>query len=355
MRRATCCRLALGLLLPSVGLAADGDLGNALDLTATSALKDALVAGAPSAGPRVGGDDIATATPILSIPFLEAGNTCAFTDDYDESCPYSGSDSPDVVYRYTPEYDESLDILLCQSGYDTKVYVYEAAAGNLVACNDDACGSTTYQSELMYVPLYGGVDYYLVVDGYGGDCGDYLLDVRPSMPCFARPRGCDAVEGEPECANEYVDAFNGGCNSDPPVFSTVPCSSGGAVLTICGVGGGFDVGGHAYRDTDWYEVDAALNEAGFTWCVTGEIDMLMGTVAAAPCDGISGLDQAAIAEGCLPTCLSVPPGAHYLFLAVTGFGSSVGCHDYEMTIDGYGCGPVPVATESWAGIKGRFR
>ena len=61
----------------------------------------------------------------------DVGNTCGFYHDYDEVCPFSGSLSPDVVYAYTPGGNEEITISLCDSYYDTKVYVYENSASTL--------------------------------------------------------------------------------------------------------------------------------------------------------------------------------------------------------------------------------
>lgn len=137
---------------------------------------------------REGGEDIANALPISGLPFNDTGNTCDNIDDYDEACPYTGSDSPDVVYSYTPTWGEIITIDLCGSSYDTKVFVYEAIAGNLVACDDDfykfgdACGS--WVSKIEDLNLLGGQTYYIVIDGYGGDCGDYELLITgvPAIP-----------------------------------------------------------------------------------------------------------------------------------------------------------------------------
>ncbi len=133
-------------------------------------------------GPRVGGDVCETATVIDALPFHDTGNTCGFANDYDEVCPYSGSNSPDVAYAFTPAGDTTIDITLCNgSNYDTKLYVYEGGCpGTLVACNDDFCPG--YVSELADVELAGGTTYYIIVDGYGGECGDYVLDVTIAAP-----------------------------------------------------------------------------------------------------------------------------------------------------------------------------
>jgi len=51
---------------------------------------------------REGGETIATAIVIGSMPFTDTGNTSDNIHDYDEACTYTGSTSPDVVYAYTP-------------------------------------------------------------------------------------------------------------------------------------------------------------------------------------------------------------------------------------------------------------
>jgi hypothetical protein len=161
----------------------------ALMLVATAAVADAkwpvdYVPGTPAdVVERVGGEDMANAVAITldaAGMYSDTGNTCNFMDDYDEVCPYTGSLSPDVVYSWYACADGSLDITLCAGSlYDTKLYVYDGA-GALVACNDDFCPS--YVSELMAangeaVPVVMGETYYIVVDGYGGDCGDYTIDI----------------------------------------------------------------------------------------------------------------------------------------------------------------------------------
>jgi len=125
-----------------------------------------------------GGDNIGSATTISSLPYHDTGTTSGYTDDYDEVCPYSGSTSPDVVYSYIPPVDAVVDITLCNgSDYDTKLYIYENGytPGSPYACNDDECPG--WVSELLGVPMTGGNTYYIVIDGYGGDYGNYVLDM----------------------------------------------------------------------------------------------------------------------------------------------------------------------------------
>jgi hypothetical protein len=171
----------------------------ALFVLTTGALADDkwpsdYVPGTPNPQAMVGGDDIATAFAIGALPFSDTGDTTTFVDDYDEECPYSGSTSPDVVYQYTPSGDGLIDITLCNAvdTYDTKLYIYEDVhtPGTPFACNDDACPG--YVSELLQVQLNIGHTYFIVVDGYGGDCGEYLIDItgdQGGVPVEARTWG----------------------------------------------------------------------------------------------------------------------------------------------------------------------
>ena len=57
-------------------------------------------------------------------------------------------------------------------------------------------------------------------------------------------------EGEPVCANGYVDTFDAGCNSTPASFKTITCGT-----TVCGNAGTYLDPNHLpVRDTDWYRV-----------------------------------------------------------------------------------------------------
>ncbi len=140
--------------------------------TSLSAQNDIFQAG------RQGGDTVDDATVIDALPFNDTGTTMGFNDDYDEVCPYEGSTAPDVVYSYTPAVDEDIDITLCNgSEYDTKLYLYEneVTPGAPFACNDDECPG--YVSELLGLSITGGNTYFIVIDGYDTEAGNYVLDI----------------------------------------------------------------------------------------------------------------------------------------------------------------------------------
>ncbi len=155
------------------------------------------------------GETCGEAIIVGSLPYSALGTTVGFANDYDEACPYTGSSSPDVAYRYTPAANETIEISLCGAGtfYDTKLYVYEnSCPGTLTACNDDACPG--YISELSEaynaeVALSAGSTYYIIVDGYGGDAGDYQIDIVSTG-------GGGGGEGCGNCGEDHC-AEGGGC------------------------------------------------------------------------------------------------------------------------------------------------
>lgn len=329
---------------------------NAQNVQDIIAAKDANVTGFPNPIPNVGGDTFATAAPIPVLPYSDAGNTCGYLNDYDQSCPYTGSTSPDVVYSYVPAANGGIDISLCNSGYDTKVYVYQNATP--WACNDDACGSDGFRSELTGVPVSAGQTYYIVVDGYGGACGSYEINVTENVPCVVDCPPGALAEGEPDCFDNYDDFYNGGCNSSPPVFSSIPCDQAGGGVTVCGTYGVFNhYSGFTYRDTDWYHLDPTANDGSIVWCVTGEYGTLAGYLnAAAGCGAPSFIDYLSVND-CQTACFNLPVGDLWLFVATNDWdlvGMPCG-GKYTMTLDGYNCPPVSVEAASWSKIKADYR
>lgn len=267
---------------------------------------------------NTGGDDIGSATPIVALPYSDGGNTCAYAANYASTCGLSGA--PDVVYSYVAGADINVDIALCGSSYDTEVFVLEDSAANQIACNDDFCG---LQSTLQNVHFTAGHTYYIVVSGFSTSCGDYVINIVENTPCIINCPPGSLSEGEPACGPNYVDNYNGGCNSVPPVWTTIPC---GASQTVCGTYGGFTYSGLSYRDTDWYEITLAA-PATITWCVAGEYNTLLGII-----DGSLGCPVTAFYDytyglPCAPACVSqtLAAGTWWLFVATDGFGSAIGC------------------------------
>lgn len=331
-----------------------------LSLDDQKAIKDAQVFGVPVPGPRVGGEDVGSAVNVPALPYSDGGNTCTFADDYDEACPFTGSLAPDVVYSYTPGADGAIDIAVCASLYDTKLFVYENAAtpGLPYACNDDACGDDGFKSELVGVPVTTGNTYYIVIDGYNSDCGDYSLEISENVPCIVDCPTGSVLEGEVDCFDDYDDFYNAGCNQTPNLFTNVPCANDGNV-TVCGTYGGYfhSPSGFNYRDTDWYALDPAANTAGVTVCVSGEYETLIGSIDASLGCGAPAFFESAVVGPCDTGCLNVPAGAWWVFVGTSTFGVDAGACGgaYTMDVSGYTCPPVSVEAATWSDIKGKHR
>ncbi len=307
---------------------------------------------------RSGGEDIGSAVPI-TLPFFDTGNTGTFLNDYDEICPYSGSLSPDCVYSFTPAEDMCIDVDLCTSLYDTKVYMYEDVwtPGFPYACNDDhASCVTTFRSWLEGVMVFAGHTYYIVVDGYGSDFGDYILDVFEvdcPTPCTVDcpPDGID--EGEGPCFDGYVDNFNGGCNSLPYVYSVVTPAVG--TITYCGLSGNYDA--NTLRDTDWYELNLTLPATTITACMEPEFNGLVGFVDMSPgCPNITSFYSYLLTTPCEPICITetLPAGPWCIFVGPSEWNYWPCDADYVLTIDGYDP-TTAVEDASWGAIKAIYR
>jgi hypothetical protein len=317
--------------------------------------------------PRQGGDTIFDATVIPGIPFNDSGDTFGFADDYDESCPYTGSTSPDVVYSFTPDNSLAIVIDLCGSSYDTKVYVYDANL-NLLACNDDYyfdsyCG--VYVSQIEFVEVIAGETYYIVIDGYGGDFGAYELSVLDSWGCYLECHPDAVDEGEPPLHNDYVDTFNGGCNSEE--FGTpfqeinwtndvdgVPPYDGSAWL--CGTSGWFTSEGQNSRDTDWFRV-YALQTGVMEFTVESEYECYMYKLGPTDCAEVS-VELEAVAYCFSPTTLTFPVTAGeeiWLWTGPTTFEGPVTEFTYFATISNNLFDVVPTDEMSFGGVKALYR
>ena len=137
-----------------------------------------------------------------------------------------------------------INIDLCESLYDTRTWVYDFEAGfgfgNPYACTADAgCGYSGYQSRISRMPAVAGHTYYIIVDGYGGDCGEYVLLVEEYIPCFMECPAGVQLEGEPPLLDGYWDTHNGGCNS-PPDYPFQYLLAHDGEFAMCGNAGNYD-------------------------------------------------------------------------------------------------------------------
>ena len=134
------------------------------------------------------GDSCDDAISISMAQYCIEGSTACLSDNYNEHCPFDGNGAPDIVYQYSPQVDEVVDISLCESNFDTKIYIYEGSCpteemGTAIYCNDDACGLNGFRSELEQVEFQAGQEYYIIVDGFNETSrGDFILCFEQECP-----------------------------------------------------------------------------------------------------------------------------------------------------------------------------
>ncbi len=346
--------LAAGLLACVPLAAAAADTGNAASRRPVEAPAAALPAGEPDG--RAGGEDIAGAFRIEALPFSDHGTTVGRVDDYDVVCPFTGSTAPDVVYVYEPESDVTVSVGLCDSQYDTKLYVFQDSPDVVVACNDDAdCGYNGWQSMLDHVELDGGHAYYIVVDGYGASAGVYQISVVENGPCVLEIPSDAIVEREPACGDGWEDTWNGGCNSDPYAFDDVAPSD--STITLRGWSGTYTSSEVDYRDTDWYRLEA-VQENTITFCGTAEFPLLIWFLERGPGEGCDDLVHLDHVNGtvCGETCLTVTvdPGEYWLWVGPSVYTGLACGSGYVVTVDGFDA-PSQVQVASWGTIKALYR
>jgi hypothetical protein len=330
-----------------------------LNLTPHSTKGTGHVQGVPYDGGRLQGDTVEDPFIITGWFYSGTGNTCGFTNNYEETCPFDESFSPDVVYEYSPGAGLSLRVDLCPSDYDTKLYIYDFAAGHGIgsplACNDDACGELGYRSSIDFTSQPGHT-YDIVIDGYSNDCGDYTLDIYEIVPGNLECPDGALLEGEPDCYDDYDDHFNGGCNATPPVFTYLTGTPQGEPFTVCGTSGTFYFGGEGTRDTDWFQLDVSEENAITFQCVAEfplGISILDGN---AGCDGMQYLDFAS-ADPFEPATLTrtLAPGTYWFWVGPLNFGGVPCGSAYVMTITGYTAVVTPAETTTWGAVKHRFQ
>ena len=352
------------LSVATTALASDDDLGSRMS-TPKNDSHVLMNPGTPDG--REGGENIPTAVWITNLPFFDTGNTCDNIDDYDYACPYPNSTSPDVVYAYRPSGDVLVHVDLCLSLYDTKVYIYEDAVGTPIACNDDYYFGPPCYEYTSYVEclMRAGHDYYIVIDGYGGDCGDYVIEFPgppPPPPVTCPPDG--VLEGEPQLYDGYTDSWNAGCGSEPPSWNviynwqTIDTECG----WLCGSGGWYlDSTGIQSRDTDWYPVTAAGTSMTMTVWSDFTCNMLVLNNCYPTCEPAPAVLYSTDTSGGTGTLTwATTPGEQFVLWVGSNvfsppWGGTLGQFDYVMEVCGHMSGVIATEHASWGSVKSLYR
>lgn len=314
-------------------------------------------AGGQSASPLQGGETVANAFVMTSpLPFSASGTTLGYFDDYDEACPYDSSQAPDVVYSYTPAASVTVDIDLCGSVYDTKVFIYENAVtpGIPYDCNDDyyyeePCG--LYVSKIEGLQLIGGNTYYIIIDGFSSaDFGNYELSVTQSgntpQCIFGVNFICPAwaVSESETCGQDN----NGGCEMPAGTENWEQVPPSGA--TYCGT----LFADNGEKDSDWFElVLTATSSVVLT--ANADQQVIYGlaettTPGAPSCITLTGdTEPGAVAGLCNETVVdlgTLTPGTYWLTIemtANTGFPCS-NHYVFDIDVNPLPCSPPDFLT-----------
>lgn len=125
-------------------------------------------------------------------------------------------DAPEQVYRVALERRAQLMAVL-QSGFDGALYLLRRCSdpGTELACNDDAPDTTRSQIDATLDPG----EYFLVVDGYGGEQGEYDLVVQVAD---LQPVAAICNDAQPLAAGQPTS----GTTTGAPNYFQATCAGG---------------------------------------------------------------------------------------------------------------------------------
>ncbi len=151
-----------------------------------------ITQGAPVGPPN---DDCANASVAIvgSNPFDTNGSTTDGANPTDPSCgAFGGGFFNDVWFSFAAPTSESYTVSLCSATWDTRLDIYDACGGLIVACNDDSCGSLA--SEIAFTAVAGS-SYTIRIGGYGAGnfgVGDMVISAAGGGGGGGEGLSCDA-------------------------------------------------------------------------------------------------------------------------------------------------------------------
>ncbi len=284
--------------------------------------------------PDPSGNDCAT--PIMvNIPadldYMDTNFTCGRLNDYEETCLGSYDGGEDIIYMLNVTADTYLQFSLDPLGTTWTGFAVDDSCPPDTECiinENNSYLSDPYSSDCMN---FTAGTYYLMIDTYPSpDCiPEFDLTIAECIPCVVPCPMGGLDEGE-ACGEDT----NGGCNSTPPVFTSIQCGD-----IYCGNAWAED----STRDTDWYEL--VLTEPyTVTMTAEAEFDVIIGYVPTDPpgagdCAYLLGsLDPYATGEPCEEISVEVDLGAgtHWFFIAPTvfeGYPCALGPWEYAFSLE----------------------
>ena len=161
-----------------------------------------------------------------------------------------GQASGEMLYTLTPDENMSAWFSLCDSdpNFDTYLSLYHGCPSNgvLLDYNDDSCGM---QSSLS-ANLWAGVEYWLVVEGYGVSEGDYVLEVGGCTALSVCDAAIELHCGDQITGSTHYDADWGGTIAHDAPFTYTPEFDVTATFSLCHEGTNFDTILNLYEGCD---------------------------------------------------------------------------------------------------------
>jgi hypothetical protein len=119
------------------------------------------------------------------LPFLVSGTTVGANNDLNPQLPCLRSNQSargaDVIYQFTSPDSQNYQVTVTPVGnYDVTLYILTNCATLAGCSSSDVNGGGGTES--VRRNLTAGTTYYIVVDGFGTDAGDFTLLLEPTIP-----------------------------------------------------------------------------------------------------------------------------------------------------------------------------
>jgi hypothetical protein len=205
------------------------------------------------------------------------------------------------------------------------------------------------------VSLFGGKQYYIIVDGHEPEGGDYYIRVKENLLDIP----IDAVaEGEPDLFLGYIDEYNSGCNfdQDEPLMQEISGDETGT-LYFHGRSGWLDFDPFLY-DTDW--ISFRIGVSGLvTIEFVSQIQSRLVQIVPPACGGSIGQDAVALVDAPESMYVAGDPGSiAWIVIHPMGYPpSGLAGVEYSYLLSFIGIAEEEVSTKvmSWGAVKDMFR
>lgn len=188
-----------------------------------------LVCGQVPPGPPPANDDCGGAVPVfLGLNSVDSNNaTTGGPGPDDSACPGTaiGACGNDIWYSFTAPENGLLSVSLCNiASWDTDLQIFDGACGalNLVACNGDFGGCSTFTSQVDNVSVNAGTTYLIRVSSWSdGTTGTGDMDVTFVPDTGPGVENC--TNGVDDDGDGLADCEDSDCSGNP---ACVPAAAG---------------------------------------------------------------------------------------------------------------------------------